>query len=133
MTRNLASLQLERPGLDGREIRLQFKVFGAGARRKLAHLGPLRALVFHLRDGWQGQRRVRPMGSGTFEVTLPTPGTGSCCLFLAGTKPGSGYEDLPCLIFQTAGRGSRQPALREGQSGRGEGHLAAPMICTQSR
>ena len=102
MTRNSVSLQTESPGIAGKEIRLQFKLFGAGVRRKSGEPGPLRALVFHPGDGWQGQCWARPMGSGIFELTLPAPGTGSCCLFLASPKSGNGYEELPCLILQTA-------------------------------
>jgi hypothetical protein len=80
-------------------VRLQFQLIGA-VRRKSAHPGPLKALVFHPGDGWQCQRRARTLGSGRFEVTLPAPGTGSCCLFLASAKPGGGYPDLPGLIIR---------------------------------
>jgi len=81
-------------------VRLHFQLIGADVRRKYADPGPLKALVFHPGDGWQGQRRARTLGSGRFEVTLPAPGTGSCCLFLASAKPGGGYADLPCLIIR---------------------------------
>ena len=99
MTRNSVSLQTESPAFAGKEIRLQFKLFGAG--RPSGDLEPLRALVFHPGDGWQGQCWARPMGGGMFEVTLPRPGTGSCCLFLARPKSIDGDAGLPCLIFQT--------------------------------
>lgn len=99
MTRILVPPHMEKPRPACREIRLQFKLIGAEVRRKSAGLGPLRALVFHPCDGWQGQRWARPLGSGIFEVTLPTPGSGSCCLFLASAKPGSDQAILPCLIF----------------------------------
>jgi hypothetical protein len=81
-------------------VRLQFQLIGADVGRKSADPGPLNALVFHPGDGWQSQRRARTLGSGRFEVTLPAPGTGSCCLFLASAKPGGGYADLPCLIIR---------------------------------
>lgn len=106
MARNSVSLQTESRELAGKEIRLQFKLFGAGVRRQSGDLGPLRALVFHPGDGWQGQYLARPMGSGIFEVTLPTPGTGSCCLFLASPKLGNGHRNIPCLIFQAPERES---------------------------
>jgi hypothetical protein len=112
MTRNSVSLQTESPELAGKEIRLQFKLFGAGVRRQSGDLGPLRALVLHPGDGWQGQCWARPMGSGTFEVTLPTPGTGSCCLFLACPKSGDGHASIPCLIFRTPDHDDRQDANR---------------------
>lgn len=49
MTRNLAPIQIESEGSAGREIRLHFRLFGIDT-------GPLRALVFHPGDGWQGRR-----------------------------------------------------------------------------
>jgi hypothetical protein len=101
MTRNSVPLQTESPEFAGREIRLQFKLFGAGVRRQSGDLGPLRALAFHPGDGWQGQCWARPMGGGLFEVTLPRPGAGSCCLFLSRPESVDGDETLPCLIFQT--------------------------------
>ena len=98
MTRIIGSIQTESPGFSGREIRLQFKLFGAG--RTSGDRGPLKALVFHPGEGWQGRRRVRPMGSGLFEVTLPAPWSGSFCLFLDCQGAGHGSAGLSCLIVQ---------------------------------
>jgi len=102
MTRNLAPLHNSSPAPECREIRLQFKVIGPGVRRKAAEPGPLRALVFHPANGWQGRRWARPIGCGMFEMTVPAPGTGSCCLFLDCAKPGRGHSDLPWMILQAA-------------------------------
>ena len=121
MTPNLVPLTMERPGLAGREVRLHFKLIGSDDRRKSAEPARLKALVFHPVDGWQGQRWARTLGSGMFEVTLPTPGAGSCCLFLAGAKPGSGYANLPCLILREREDGvlsnlhSRKDSVVEGR------------------
>jgi len=106
MTLDIVPLQTERRMLVGEELRLQFRLFDADNRKPPDDLGPLRALVFHPGDGWQGQCWAHPMGNGLYEVRFPTPGAGSCYLFLACPKSGDGYAELPYLILQTSDAGT---------------------------
>jgi hypothetical protein len=81
-------------------FRLQFRLLHAENQRPAEDLGPLRARVLHPADGWQGQCWAHPVQGDLYEMSLPVPGAGDCCLFF--TWPGSGSHDphLRYVILQ---------------------------------
>lgn len=111
MTLDIVPLQTVRRLLVREEFRLQFRLLHAETRRPAEDLGPLRALVLHPADGWQGQCWARPIQGDLYEVSLPVPSSGDCCLFFSW--PGSETSDrqLRYVILQksrwTAGANGR--------------------------
>lgn len=116
MTLDIVPLQTVRRLVVKQEFRLQFRLLYAENQRPAEALGPLRALVFHPSDGWQGQCWARPIDSDVYEVSLPIPGAGDCCLFFAWPGAETAHPQPRYLILQKLRRRTRETGRAVGSA-----------------
>jgi hypothetical protein len=100
MALEIVPLQTVRRVLVRQEFRLQFRVRDTETRQSAEQMGPLRALVFHPAEGWQGQCWARPVDGDLYEVSLPIPVAGDCCLFFSCPGAEKTRPRLRYVIFR---------------------------------
>ena len=112
MMLDIVPLQTVRRLLVREEFRLPFRLLYQETQRPAEDLGPLRALVLHPADGWQGQCWAKPIDGDLYEVSLPVPGAGDCCLFFSWPGAEAADPQFRYVILQkTQGKtGATAPA-----------------------
>lgn len=100
MALEIVPLQTVRRVLVRQEFRLQFRVRDTDTRPSPDPPGPLRALVLHPAEGWQGQCWARPIEGDLYEMSLPIPVAGDCCLFFSCPGSGKARPQLRYVIFR---------------------------------
>jgi hypothetical protein len=91
-------LNRETPLTASEDYKVRFRLTDTQAKRPIT-LKDVGVLVFLSPGRWQQREIARPLGDGTYEITINVPETGVYLLFVESSSQHIHYRDLPYLTL----------------------------------